>query len=256
MALVAIGDSLTEGLGDTGFAHAPGVGWPALLAADIGRAVTNLGISSQSAPQIAARLGCPQYQARFTAGALGGGVQALTLGSGPSPLLSLVSRSQVGTLGGVAGTLTRTAPASPLADPSAGYTFTPSGGAVPTGQPLAWVLAPLVTETDTLLLCVGRNNITSPGHTIGALDALIRRLGNPARYVVTGILLALDDSAALQAQAMATNTYLSNVFGSRFLDPNTFGITPADRTDPLHPNRSGYIKWSTATKAKVQALGY
>jgi hypothetical protein len=256
MALIAIGDSLTEGLGDAGFVHAPGVGWPALLAADTGRAVINLGISSQSAPQIAGRLGCPQYQARFMAGALSGGVQALTLSSGPSPLLSLVTRSQAGSLGGIPGTLTRTAPGSPLADPSAGYTFTPSSGAAPTGQSLAWVPTPQVAATDTLLLCVGRNNITAPNHTIGALDVLIRRLGNPARYIVTGILLATDDSAALQAQVAATNTYLSGVFGARFLDPNTFGITPTDRADPLHPNRSGYIKWSTATKAKIQALGY
>lgn len=247
-AIIGIGNSMVEGMGAAGFAHAPGVGWPAQLQTLIGdpgttRYVANYGISGQTAPQIAARMDCPQYRAVFTAGAAVGGVHPLTLTAGPSLLFSLVNRSRAGTLGGVTGTLN-------WVQASGTYTFTPASGAVPVDQPLTFSPGPS-DPTATWVFDVGRNNPGQLGWTMGALDAMIRILTGP-HYLVLGTLHAQD---GLEAAAVdATNAALAAVFGARFINPNTFIVT-SDYADNLHCNDAGYGKYAQAINQKLTTLG-
>ena len=267
---VALGDSISEGLGDDNFNHAPGRGYPAYLASSLGLPVINRGISSQTSREIAARHGAPGTLAVFTADSSGN----VTL-SDPAtgPLLSLVSRTQAGRLGDVRGTLARTvASGSNALDPRGDrYAFTPLSGeaALRTGVDLLWVPDNPYLDSPHLVM-VGRNDPTS-STLLDRQRAIIASLTDRARQasVLLGVTLAQSETSGngTRTAIIAANTAAGQAFPQLFYDPNRILCRNADGSvrdtpnpawmaDDLHPNAKGYKLLAAALKLFIQSRRY
>ena len=237
--IAAWGDSLTQGFPRPPFAADLSDSWPGVLDAGWDGTVFNGGVSGQSADEIAIRQG--GYQLTLAAG-----VTIPTTGAVDITVEQVIGWrldrpwSAVGTLGGIAGTLSR-----PIGST---LTFTRTVGGDSTvaaaGTPFVSTLGETHAESVQVIFA-GRNDIgyTSPaGHpvdrVIAATVAMVERPGvSHRRTLVVGITTATSETAGSTGHTYITqiNRALAQLYPSLWFDLRGYlvrdaihdlGITP------------------------------
>lgn len=281
--LAFFGDSLTIGAGGT----AP---YGNIVAAALqSRPVVSDGIVGQDASSIAVRQGGIPLRITVEGNKLKD-IQPVKITKLSNMFLSTASRteeySRVGTINGVRCTIRRTY----SADSGEMYTITPTAvSVIDIPADSTFLLEDVATlKTATQILWYGRNNIGKPGaeqEIITSLDSSIAYITTPARYVVLGILTAVDENKGTDNynQVLSINEKLAAKYGEVFVkmtppsESELAGInyspTAEDRTDlanlnfprglradvtkdDIHLNDKGYQVVANRVIEKLRSLKY
>lgn len=256
--LVIVGDSLSAGW----LQYLPG-----LIASLGGREVTTIGIGGQTSPQIAARQGGKPALLTVSGNTIpASGSVAVTAWS--TNLLQITSdgtRSIVGQLCGIPGTLTATR----TAGPTYSYTFSRTAAGVATPCPAS---SPFQCGHGDIgkipIICIGRNNISDTPESIVAQAKAIFDYSGTGKGLVLSIPpkdVEINTPTSDRAKVDAINTALRDAFSPYWVDWAAYlrssdtlasvgitatatdlqnisdGVTPLSfRSDELHLNAKAY----------------
>ncbi|WP_250516494.1 hypothetical protein [Caballeronia sp. INDeC2] len=262
--LVAIGDSLTQGVGsDSG-------GYPAILSGMLNnRPYANLGIGGQTSTQIAARVGALPSSVTLDGNALPASNTAVRLSSLSIDLLSTpaddAARSKPGTLCSVHGALQRTADGGPPSTTET-YSFTrdSAGSAVPCSAGSAFLADAEGYDMWTAIIWVGRNNAFDEQTVIADVKSIVQWLKPAgAHFAVLSITKGDFSDEYIGGEAAKyiddLNASLKTAYPDNFIDVETVLVSSYDpnlpqdvvdhnhnipptslRSDPVHLNDAGY----------------
>lgn len=281
--LAFFGDSLTIGAGGT----AP---YGNIVAAALqSRPVVSDGIVGQDASSIAVRQGGAPLRVAVEGNKLRD-IQPVKITKLSNMFLSTASRteeySRVGTINGVRCTIRR----NYSAESGELYTITPTiVSVIDIPADSVFVLEDSATlKTATQILWYGRNNIGTAGaeqEILTSLDSSIAYITAPARYIVLGVLTAVNENkgTANYNQVLTINEKLAAKYGEAFvkMTPPTeselaainYSPTAEDRTDlanlnfprglraditkdDIHLNDKGYQVVANRVIEKLRSLKY
>lgn len=273
----AWGDSLTAS-----------TGWPSTLDGLITANVANLGQAGNTADEIAVRQGAYVLNVTITGGSIPtSGAVTVTTAQGYN-FRTDNAWSQLGTLAGVPGTLSRA-----IADPANTLTFTrtSSGSAVPVVGTTPFTSADAIThESHPVVLFAGRNDAvldpisrTTVDRVLAAYEAMVARLrAYHKEFLIVGTITGQDDTAGTSRYltVVSINNELAARYGDRYYDLRHYlvtqciydmGITPtapdlaniaADTlppsimADPGHFSTAAGAKVAIVLKTKLDQLGW
>ncbi|MBM9467278.1 SGNH/GDSL hydrolase family protein [Nakamurella leprariae] len=272
--LIFVGDSLTANWGS-----AAGAGASAALATSLGRASVNIGIGGQTSPQIAARQGGVPALCTVSGGVIpaSGSVSVTAWSTNLAQLTSAGSRSFVGTLAGVPGTLTGTRDSGGTYT----YTFTRTTPGIAVPCPAGTPFQTGYQWRDRVpIVCVGRNNFKAGQDEPAVIVGHARSILDWSRRGADGLVLSVPpwegesvsgEFASTRARLDALNAALLAAFPTRFIDTAAYlrsaavlqsqGITPTatdlqNITDGITPEsfRSDAGHYNAAAYAAINAL--
>lgn len=281
--LAFFGDSLTIGIGGT----AP---YGSIVAAAMqDRPAFSDGIVGQPASCIAVRQGGTPLKITIEGGKLNG-IVPVKITKLNNSFLSTLSNNfeygRTGHIGGVRCTIKR----SGSVGGDEKYTITPdtvSVADVPDNSEFILEDADRL-KTATQILWYGRNNIGKSGalqEITAALETSIAHITAPARYIVVGVLTAVDEGEGTEKyiQTMAINDKLATEYGEQFVEmtpptseememinyvPSAEDVLDLEKknfprgmranaiTDGIHLNDKGYKIVANRVVAKLKALKY
>ncbi|WP_233805611.1 hypothetical protein [Paraburkholderia sp. HP33-1] len=262
--LVAIGDSLTQGVGSANG------GYPAILSGMLSnRPYANLGVGGQTSTQIAARVGALPSAVTLVGDAVPASTTAVGLSNLSIELLSTpaddTARSESGTLCSVHGALQRTAAGGPPSTTES-YTFTrdSAGSAVPCAAGSAFLADTEGYDMWTAIIWVGRNNYADPSTVIADVKSIVQWLKPAgAHFAVLSVIkgeYSYEYAGAQGAQDIDDiNASLKAAYPDNFIDVETTLVNSYDpslpqdvmdhnnnipptslRSDTVHLNDAGY----------------
>ncbi|WP_235023359.1 SGNH/GDSL hydrolase family protein [Caballeronia glebae] len=278
--LVAIGDSLTQGVGSDGG------GYPQMLSEMLNnRPYANLGIGGQTSTQIAARIGALPSAVTLDGNAVPASNTAVHLSSLSIDMLSTPAddapRSKSGTVCSVHGALQRTADGGPPSTTET-YTFTrdSAGSAVPCAAGSTFIGDSEGYDTWTALIWVGRNNGYDIPTVLADVKSIVQWLKPTGAHFVVLSILKGDFSDEYAGGEVAKylddlNASLKTAYPDNFIDVetplvNSFNpslpqdvldhsrnIPPSSlRYDVIHLNDAGYKIVAEQVKSLISAKNW
>lgn len=268
------GDSMTRGAGSTA-----GNDFPSRLSVLLGETVDNQGIGGQTSPQIAARQGGAPTLLTVTGNSIpASGAVAVTART-VNLITSQGLQSQLGTLAGVHGTLTRNS-----GDDT--YSFTRTAAGSITACPAATPFVPDIGVSlagKTVTIWIGRNNTSQTAQILADVAAMIDYLTpRAARFVITSVCNGAGEGNGTTSHTniTAVNAQLEALYGDRFVDVREIliaegltraGITPTSqdvidiaadiipaslRSDAVHGTNDFYQIVADLVFERAQAKGW
>ncbi|CAL8477673.1 SGNH/GDSL hydrolase family protein (plasmid) [Caballeronia sp. S22] len=278
--LVAIGDSLTEGVGSSNG------GYPAVLSGMLNdKPYANLGIGGQTSTQIASRIGALSSAVTLDGNAVPASTTAVSVLSLSIDLLSTpaddTARSKSGSLCSVHGVLQRTAVGGPPST-SEIYTFTRDapGQAVSCSPASAFLADSEGYDAWTAIIWVGRNNYDDVATVVADVKAIVQWLKpSSAHFAVLSVIkgeFSYEYAGALGAQHIdQINAELEAAYPDNFVDIETVLVNSYDpnlpqdvmdhmnnipptslRSDTVHLNDAGYGIVAAQLKSFISARNW
>jgi hypothetical protein len=199
--------------------------------------VFNRGYAGWAVDEVAIRIGAYPLSCTVSGGQIpASGSVTVTIPAGVGWVPGL-TREFAGTLAGVPGTLTRTG----ASNTSLTFARTASGSAVPVGGPVTFVSAEAVHETDTMVVCLGRNdfayNVTGTEGSVAAhvlagtarIWSYLREQVQVPHVLFVGTLTKPGETTGTSAHNIVTaiNRGLASTYGGRYWDMRDYMVNQA-----------------------------